>query len=1018
MLRIHQCRSAAAAQSYFTQGLAREDYYTEGLEITGAWQGRAAERLGLLKHHNGAVERDAFAALTENIHPRTGERLTLRTRNNRTIGYDINFHAPKGVSLLHAVHKDGRIAEAFRASVRETMLEIERHAETRVRKKGQDENRLTGNLVWADFVHLTARPTVAADGPDPHLHAHCFVMNCTWDRAEESWKAAQFRGINRDAPYYEAAFHARFARRLEGLGYAIERTPKGWDLKDVPRSLIDKYSTRTVEIEAFAAEKGITDPKQKGELGARTRKAKDKTLSAAELAQRWEKRLDDRERSLLQSINDRGHPPPPPSETPSDPTPFLPGDGSRERAAAKEAVDHAIAHCFERKSALPEVRLVEQALRFGVGRVDTEDVWAEVRSRTLLSREMNGEKFVTTNEVLAQERAMLAFAVEGKGTCAPARERLMRRTPDWEPSSKSLAEDQRRAVDHVLDSTDRVIAIRGAAGVGKTTMTLEAVGALRAAGLPVTVVAPTAGASRGADGLRGKGLATADTVAKLLSDPQMQAGLKGGVLWVDEAGLLGVGTMLQLSQLAEQHDARVVVCGDARQHRPVEAGDALRVLESHGGIAPVELTTIRRQRGMYKEAVAAIADGNLDKGLDRLEKLNAFVEIDDSAMRDRAAAQDYLTALVNGKTAMIVSPTHAEGERVARAVREAQRESGMLRGEDRDFVRLRDLNWSEAQRADPAMYGRDEGGDAPALVAHFHQGAKGVVAGDRCEILGTRAREDGSLAVFGRTPRRVEVELPVEHADRFQVFAQEKISLAAGDRIRITRNGRLDKGRSRVTNGDTCEVKGFTKDGHLKIERNGREQTVPRNYGHIAYGSVSTSHAAQGKDVDLAILVQSSASFAAGSDAQFYVSVSRGKQGLRIYTDDIAELKDAVRRSADRPAAVEVADGATPTNRALKTHDRNGRVEKAPERSNAKKPESPSIETMRDAARLHRLGKEARERLERFQREQPPARTGPSTATPERSSPGPSKSPPKPEHAKDQNRRRDEGRGRERGYER
>ncbi|MBX3352968.1 MAG: relaxase domain-containing protein [Phycisphaeraceae bacterium] len=1020
MLRIHQCRSAAAAQSYFTQGLAREDYYTEGLEIAGAWQGRAAERLGLLKYHDGAVERDAFAALTENRHPRTGERLTLRHKDNRTVGYDMNFHAPKGVSLLHAVHKDSRIADAFRTSVRETMQEIERHAETRVRKGGADDNRLTGNLVWADFVHLTARPTVAADGPDPHLHAHCFVMNCTWDRAEDSWKAGQFRGIKRDAPYYEAAFHARFARRLEDLGYAIERTPTGWDLKDIPRTLVEKYSTRTVEIEAFAAEKGITDPRQKGELGARTRKAKDRTLSAAELAQRWERRLDDRERSLLRSIHDRGHPPPPPppSETPTDPTPLLPGDGARERAAAKEAVDHAIAHCFERKSALPEVRLVEQALRFGVGRVGVEDAWAEVRGRTMLSRTIDGQTFVTTREVLAQERAMLAFAVGGKGTCAPARERLLCRTPGWEPS-KPLSDDQQKAVDHVLDSTDRVVAIRGAAGVGKTTMTLEAVGALRAAGLAVMVVAPTAAASRGADGLRGKGLATADTVAKLLSDPKMQAGLKGGVLWVDEAGLLGVGTMLRLSQLADQHDARVVVCGDARQHRPVEAGDALRVLESHGGIAPVELTTIRRQRGMYREAVAAIAEGNLDKGLDRLEKLNAFVEIDDTARRDRAAAHDYLTALVNGKTAMIVSPTHAEGERVARAVREAQRESGMLRGEDREFIRLRDLNWSEAQRADPAMYGRDEGASAaPALVAHFHQGAKGVVAGDRCEILGTRPRPgDGSLAVIARTPRGVEIELPIADADRFQVFAQEKISLAAGDRIRVTRNGRLDEGRSRVTNGDVCEVKGFTKDGHLKIERNGREQTLPRGYGHIAYGSVSTSHAAQGRDVDLAILVQSSASFAAGSDAQFYVSVSRGKQGLRIYTDDIAELKEAIRRSADRLSAVEVADGVAPKQTMLKAPGRDAPIEKTPERSETKKPDPPSIETMRDAARLHRLGREARERLERFERERPPqTRAAPPTPTPK--PPKPPKPSRNPDHTRDQSRRRDEGRGKERGYER
>jgi len=47
MLRIFQCRSAEAAQSYFTQGLAREDYYTEGQEIAGRWGGVGIDLLGL-----------------------------------------------------------------------------------------------------------------------------------------------------------------------------------------------------------------------------------------------------------------------------------------------------------------------------------------------------------------------------------------------------------------------------------------------------------------------------------------------------------------------------------------------------------------------------------------------------------------------------------------------------------------------------------------------------------------------------------------------------------------------------------------------------------------------------------------------------------------------------------------------------------------------------------------------------------------------------------------------------------
>ena len=53
---------------------------------------------------------------------------------------------------------------------------------------------------------------VADVDPDPHLHAHCFVFNATYDSEEQRWKAGEFSALKRDAPLYEAMFHARLAR--------------------------------------------------------------------------------------------------------------------------------------------------------------------------------------------------------------------------------------------------------------------------------------------------------------------------------------------------------------------------------------------------------------------------------------------------------------------------------------------------------------------------------------------------------------------------------------------------------------------------------------------------------------------------------------------------------------------------------------------------------------------------------------------------------------------------------------
>ena len=139
--------------------------------------------------------------------------------------------------------KDERILDAFRDAVDSTMQDCEQEMHTRVRKDGKNEDRLTGNMAWGSFVHFTSRPV---DGiPDPHLHAHCFVFNTTWDDQEQAWKSGQFRPVLNDAAWFGAVFHARFSRRLAELGLPIERTKKSWEIAGVSRALIDKFSRRT-----------------------------------------------------------------------------------------------------------------------------------------------------------------------------------------------------------------------------------------------------------------------------------------------------------------------------------------------------------------------------------------------------------------------------------------------------------------------------------------------------------------------------------------------------------------------------------------------------------------------------------------------------------------------------------------------------------------------------------------------------------------------------------------------------
>jgi ATP-dependent exoDNAse (exonuclease V) alpha subunit len=292
--------------------------------------------------------------------------------------------------------------------------------------------------------------------------------------------------------------------------------------------------------------------------------------------------------------------------------------------------------------------------------------------------------------VLAEEKRLIDFVQRGRGKFRPLW------VGSYEFQNQTLSQEQRNAVLHVLHSRDRVTAIRGGAGTGKTTMMKETVAAIEAGGRKVFAFAPSAEASRGV--LRSEaGFANAETVEALLQSPKLQEQVRGQVIWVDEAGLLGARSLARVAALAEKEKCRLVLSGDTAQHRAVERGDALRLLEKHAGLQAAELKEIWRQKAdTHKAIVADLRAGNLEHAFQRLDKLGMFRELP-AESRHEALAADYVAAVGDGKSALVISPTHAEGERVTAQIRSQLKASTKLGADERQFVQLKNLQWTEAQ---------------------------------------------------------------------------------------------------------------------------------------------------------------------------------------------------------------------------------------------------------------------------------------------------------------------------------
>ncbi|MCI0541165.1 MAG: relaxase domain-containing protein [Verrucomicrobiales bacterium] len=860
------------------------------------WIGLGAEKLGLKP--GDAVTREAFLRLCDNQHPTSSNQLTQVTARERRIFFDFQCAPPKSVSILAVTMDDQRILQAHREASTLALRELEQFAATRIRKGGiEDKDRVTGNLVGAAFTHTSSRAL------DPQLHTHFVLFNCTWDKTEQRWKALQTSGMFDAIHYGTEVYRNELASRLHQLGYAIRRTGSAFEIEGVSPKLIEQFSKRSKERDIAVAreEKRLGRKLTKDEVAHvvhQTRPKKLKGISDEEVREQQLREIGFFEKRALRKIVEAAN---------GQPQDFA------QRVTTDEAIEHGLQHVFERHSVAPQHRILEAALIKSCGQLALEPLKEKLREHPELV--WVGSEF-STRDILTKELFLIRTVNAGIDAVRPIADH-------YKPPSR-LGPDQRAALVHVLTSPDRVTGFRGLAGSGKSTALVELARVFRNERFEPVFCAPTASA---ADTLRKESLATM-TLQKLLVDPATQHQLSTrSVIVLDEAGAVGLDDMVKLFEVARLKDCRVVLSGDTGQHASVARGDALRILEQYSRYRFSELTTIRRQKPeAFRQAVKLAAAKKTDKAFAKLLELGAVTEtLTDEGQLYQKAADAYLAATKEGKSALLVSPTWAEIDAVTEKVRATLKAEGVV-GQHEEAVTVFDsLSWTEAQKKHVSHY-------EPGQRLRFVRSTKTFAKGETVEVAGV---QDNTLKLRRADGSEASLKLGAGTAC-FDVGEARELKVAAGDWLLLQANHGKD-----FINGERVQVRRLA--GRAITLTDGR--VLPSTFNTFTHGYAVTSHSSQSQTVDEVLLVASSRSFGAVNREQFYVSISRGRERCHVFTDDAELLARRVTDSHERKAAVEL--------QALR--DQLARLGFLPRQQLKKEAPQPAEPTQNTRPRQHRL---------------------------------------------------------------
>jgi|LNFM01.1.fsa_nt_gb conjugative relaxase-like TrwC/TraI family protein len=887
MLSLKNVSGASAAASYYE----KDNYYTNSDEQTerSSWWGRGAEVLGL----SGPVDPQVFEQVLNGDLP-NGEEIRQGTSGRDRVGIDATFSAPKSVSLLSEVGGDERLRDAHERAVTRALEYVQDEtAEARIMVDGERSVERTGNFIVARFEHDTSR------AHDPQVHTHAVIVNAT-QRSDGAWRALSNESLFEHKMAAGAVYRAELAVEVQKLGYEVERTGHDgrFEIAGFQKADLEQFSQRASTIREAMQERGLEGSRAAERATLMTRESKS-FVPHEDLLGQW------RERAQAMGLN-LDHIMEQAKERAGTERPL-----SEARAAAIEAVRWATEHLAERQSVFAKGDVERYATQQIVGKGTFQDV-----QEAIATMERGGELIqlgatFTTYDALKTEQYTIDLMREGARDVAPL---MSREQAEQVVEGRSLTEGQARAVVHILSSDDRFLGVEGRAGTGKTTMLNVTREFSEQQGYNMRGLAISANAARTLEtesGIRSQ------TIAQFLAERHMSsvdAGTRESrtIYVLDESSLIGARDARDVMNVIRAEGARGVFMGDRVQLGAVQAGKPFAVLVDKG-MRTEQMSEIVRQRNQDLRAVVEKAAGG--RGTDtvtHLEQSGRIVEMADRSSRLEAVAQAYLEHNRAGEgTALVLTGSRTDRSELNDRIRDGLRQEGALTGKEVRAEVLVAKDLTKAQIKSVESYSE---GDVIRFGREYR--SVGISKGEYGRVIEIQADHTIRLQMEGegRTVVWTSQQQPT-----VEVYRLEERALQTGDSIRWTRNNYSEGYR----NGDMATVRIDSESGAVTAETRGGRAIVmdPSRDRHWDYGYASTVAGSQGRTVDRVLYHADSEQVGTNQEA-YYVALSRARDEVRVFTDNVTSLKDAVQESRGQSSAIEAVEGYVTSQQAGNGSDR------------------------------------------------------------------------------------------------